>query len=265
MKIAIPENLLKYEELAKKKSSELLNSVDLVTMLLGRTKTTDVNKELHLMYNPHMSPVTININSFVSSKDIYQLYPLQFVVEPKSFQLFMVFCTKEYPLEISQNALNFAVVSKIEQKLIDLQKKYNVETDKIERFIPEPLEQISSQNIDTSKTILLNQEQAKSIEEKKDFVKLNSKNQQNVQMEIIEFKEKNENILISISFTNKTETNYVLSKLKLKMADGNLTKILLIEQTVDVKQNSYKSITFEVPRSELDGLDLGKLFIKIVY
>lgn len=258
MYIEIPNSLLKYKSDIEMHAEVLAKKEQIGLKLVGQTKRDNVYKELYIMYNPHMNDLSINLNSFKHSKDVYKMHPSEFVLASGDVQAFLVFSPNNRPLQIDDAIVTYEYKTAIESNIAHLIKKYDLQAEykkpraKIE-LVKQP---------EISNTIALTQNLPPLNNE---YSKLKKDNQNNVKLHIKSVKRKGDKELINCVIKNiSNEDNLLIEHVKIRFVDNEQELKLNMHQTVRLKAKTYKEIVLKIDSSKFKGININKAKVRVL-
>ncbi len=258
MHIEIPNSLLKYKSDIEMHAEVLAKKEQIGLKLVGQTKRDNVYKELYIMYNPHMNDLSINLNSFKHSKDVYKMHPSEFVLASGDVQAFLVFSPNNRPLQIDDAIVTYEYKTAIESNIAHLIKKYDLQAEykkpraKIE-LVKQP---------EISNTIALTQNLPPLNSE---YSKLKKDNQNNVKLHIKSVKRKGDKELINCVIKNiSNEDNLLIEHVKIRFVDNEQELKLNMHQTVRLKAKTYKEIVLKIDSNKFKGININKAKVRVL-
>lgn len=258
MHIEIPNSLLKYKNDIKM-HADALNKEDKINLkIVGQTKRDNVFKELYIMHNPHMNDLNINLNSFNNNKDVYKMHPSEFVLASGDIQAFLVFSPNNLPLQIDDSIVTYEYKTAIENSIIHLIKKYDLQAEykkpraKIE-LVKDP---------EISNTIALTQNLPPITNE---FVNLRKDNQNDVKLHIKSVKRKSGQELINCVIKNISDKdNITIEHIKIRFIDTERELKLNMHQTIYLKAKTYKELVLKIDSNKFAGINLNKAKVRVL-
>ncbi len=257
MHIEIPNNLLRYKNDIEIHANELLKQKVISLKLVGQTKSENAYKELYIMHNPHMNNLSINLNCFNSNKDVFKMYPSEFVIESGNIQAFLVVSQNDIQLQLDDSIVAYEYKTEIERSITNLVKKYQLQSEykkpkaKIE-LVKDP---------DISKTIALTSNLSSFDEE---FYKLKKDNKSNIKFHIKSVKKKNDSEIVNCIVKNTSKTNLIIEHIKIRFLDEENELIVNMHKPIKLKGRTLKNINLSIPNSKFSDININRASIRVL-
>ncbi len=276
MRINIPFKLLKYKDHLKESSYNIAFNTSFTFYKVGVMEKEDTFRELYLCYNPYNTNIKFDINHFSSDKKIYKLYPPVIDVPSKEMFTFMVFSTSKSELEFDKSTLIYNQKSRIASTFKRLTKKHmsnNLDIIK-EEFNPNisPTIVIDKDKIDKYNNLVkvknINISKMQSIDPnfKLDKVKryvTYQKDSRRIQIKLENILYKKDVYIFELLFINKEGEDYLFKGFSMRFFDKNSKRVAIINNDVELINNSKRSISITIKEKELEGLLVGDAKIDV--
>lgn len=269
MEIKIPIEFEKYSNEIESISNQIIVFNDFSCGFIGRSQHKGNFKELYVIYNGYMNEIKVDINFFDDNKYIYKMYPNEFILKPKTAQVFMIYSANEESLEINSELLDYKLKSDIESKLSKLLKQYNLN----DYFMKKEVDLVHNNHTDISKTIHIDYEQInKTISETRAlnmtdevYQKINNHSLTQLAYALVEKEEREGYQYFSVLVENKSQDiNYKINLITLSIIHKNNEKVIKYKNRITLRNKTSKIVHFKINKNHFEDIDLDNVKYKIL-
>lgn len=257
MFLEVPIKLEGYISAIKDQTKFINQDSNKITLLqVGRADKEEHTKLMYLLYNPYPVTLTIDLNFFDDVNNLYKMYPTQFQVAPETSYAFVVFVNKYRPLSINENRLISILKRNIDSRIMRMNN-----TSYQGKYKNSLIYNIERPHLEIDKTMLLNKKHSNNPEN--EVIEFNSSYNEYIKIDLIKLTDDQENYIFKFKFSNDSNLNFKVKRLKFKLFDDVKKFYVNINEEVEFKNHSSKEITIYINKMELKDVDVRDLQVKI--